>query len=223
MNVKFILSSLFSAALLFTCFGASSTDFLSESNETSGQEVHQDGGEKKAKKFGSFLNKIKGAVEGVKEQNFIGTWSYTGTDMKLKGDDALTQIGGQLAAGKMEKNIDKHLGKLGIAPGRYVLTFNEDGTYTGIVNKRDIKGNYTYDKETQTIKMTSLGGLRNSEMTVEMVGENMSLLYDSSKFLDFAKGITGKVGQSSTSLKLIDGLLQKCQGMYIGMKFQKKI
>ena len=226
MNVKFILTSVFATALLFVCMGASNDDFLTESasaHEISAVQnpISQDGGEKKGKKFGDFLNKIKGAVEGVKELNIIGTWSYTGTDLKFSGDNAMSNVGGQLAAKRVEQGIDKQLNKLGIQPGRYVLTFNDNGTYSALVNKRTIEGEYTYNKETKTILMTSLRGMRKSEMSVEMIGNEMSLLYDSSKFLDVIKGITGSVTKNS-SLKIFDTVLQSCKGMHVGMKFQKQ-
>lgn len=71
------------------------------------------------------------------------------------------------------------------------------------------------------IVMTPRHGLTHSEMTVEMKGNELSLLYDSSKFLDVVKGISGVVGKHS-SLKIFDSLLQKCKGMYLGMKFDKQ-
>ena len=230
MNVKFIFSSFFVVTLLLACMSASDTDFLKVAQPTEASAVdmtvahtpiNQDGGEKKGKKLGKILGKVKDVVDGVKGKNFVGTWTYVGVDLKIKGDDLVSNLGGQIAGNKLESTLDKQLTKIGIQPGRYELTFNEDSTYTAIVNKRTVEGTYSYDKETKTIVMTSKRGFKKSEMTVEMHNENMSLLYDSSKFLDFAKGITGTVSKHA-SLKIVDTLLSNAKGMFIGMKFEKK-
>lgn len=222
MNVKFILSSLFAATMLFT-FGATTTECQAQIRLPFGNKHHQNNedGENGNSKTGNLLDALKGVVDAVKPKNLVGTWSYTGTDMKIKGDDVLSRVGGQLASKELEESLDTQLQKVGIQPGRYVLTFREDGTYTAKINKRTVEGKYTFEKESGMIVMTPRHGLTHSEMTVEMKGNELSLLYDSSKFLDVVKGISGVVGKHS-SLKIFDSLLQKCKGMYMGMKFDKQ-
>lgn len=222
MNVKFILYSFFSVALLFT-FGVTTNECQAQTQIPFSQKNHQndENGENTKKKTGNLLDVLKGVADAVKPKNIAGTWSYIGIDMKIKGDDILSRVGGQLASQKLEQNLDAQLQKAGIQPGRYVLTFREDGTYTAKIGKRDVEGKYTFEKENGMIVMTPRHALTHSEMMVEMKGDGLSLLYDSSKFLDVVKGISGAVGKNS-SLKIFDSLLQKCKGMYVGMKFDKQ-
>lgn len=183
--------------------------------------ISQDGGTEKAKKFGQFLDKLKGAVDGLSAKNLEGTWSYTGADLKIESDDVVSRVGGQLASRKLENILNAQLQKMGIEPGRYVITFRADGTYQAQVGKRHVEGKYTLDKETKQIVMTPKHGLSHSEMKVDMLGREMSLLYDSSKFIDVAKNISGVVGKHS-SLKIVDTMLQNCKGMFVGLKFAKQ-
>lgn len=112
MNVKFILSSLFAATMLFT-FGATTTECQAQIRLPFGNKHHQNNedGENGNSKTGNLLDALKGVVDAVKPKNLVGTWSYTGTDMKIKGDDVLSRVGGQLASKELEESLDTQLQK----------------------------------------------------------------------------------------------------------------
>ena len=57
----------------------------------------------------SILSGIAKTVVGDKattETSLIGTWNYVGPDCQLKGDNVLTNLGGEAAGGEVEKKME---------------------------------------------------------------------------------------------------------------------
>lgn len=182
-------------------------------NETSNTETQSSG------ILGNLLSGLLGANNALSQKNLIGTWTYAGSDCVFESENFLMKAGGEVASAKIEKEINTQLAKVGIKEGACSFTFNEDNSYTAKIGSRTIKGQYTLDAEKKVISMTYLGGLRTMTPHISKSGDNISILFESSKLLNLLKATSALSG--NTSLKTVNSLLSKYDGLYVGMKLAK--
>jgi hypothetical protein len=151
------------------------------------------------------------------ETEIPGTWEYLDVAVEFESSDALTQAGGVLAAETVEDKIAPMLTKLGIKPGAFRFTFNEDGTATTTVGKKTISGTWKYDKEKEIVTL----GLKNKEFQMRMTvnGENINILFEANKLLELVKTISAK--SSNATITAIGAVVKAYDGMNIGFECKK--
>ncbi len=151
------------------------------------------------------------------ETEIPGTWEYLDVAVEFESSDALTQAGGALAAETVEDKIAPMLTKLGIKPGAFRFTFNEDGTATTTVGKKTISGTWKYDKEKEIVTL----GLKNKEFQMRMTvnGENINILFEANKLLDLVKTISAK--SNNATITAIGAVVKAYDGMNIGFECKK--
>lgn len=151
------------------------------------------------------------------ETEIPGTWEYLDVAVEFESSDALTQAGGALAAETVEDKIAPMLTKLGIKPGAFRFTFNEDGTATTTVGKKTISGTWKYDKEKEIVTL----GLKNKEFQMRMTvnGENINILFEANKLLELVKTISAK--SSNATITAIGAVVKAYDGMNIGFECKK--
>ena len=82
--------------------------------------------------FKDLLNKGKDVVGPVVEQldvipkNIEGNWEFSGSAVKFTGDNVLMNAASELAAGKVEDQLNEYLQKVGIMQGLFSYVFNAD-------------------------------------------------------------------------------------------------
>lgn len=82
--------------------------------------------------FKDLLNKGKDVVGPVVEQldvipkNIEGNWEFSGSAVKFTGDNVLMNAASELAAGKVEDQLNEYLQKVGIRQGLFSYVFNAD-------------------------------------------------------------------------------------------------
>ena len=82
--------------------------------------------------FKDLLNKGKDVVGSVVEQldvipkNIEGNWEFSGSAVKFTGDNVLMNAASELAAGKVEDQLNEYLQKVGIRQGLFSYVFNAD-------------------------------------------------------------------------------------------------
>ena len=82
--------------------------------------------------FKDLLNKGKDVVGPVVEQldvipkNIEGNWEFSGSAVKFTGDNVLMSAASELAAGKVEDQLNEYLQKVGIRQGLFSYVFNAD-------------------------------------------------------------------------------------------------
>ena len=81
--------------------------------------------------------------------SIVGTWTYVAPDCQLKGDNLLTNIGGDTAGNEIEKQLEPVYQKTGLNTIQY--TFNEDKTCSYTVKGKKVEGTYEFDPEAKTI------------------------------------------------------------------------
>lgn len=162
---------------------------------------------------------VKSTVNHLSSQDFTGTWKYEGIDIKFKSSNLLKKAGGNVAANKMEKNLDESLRKMGFEPGITTFTFNSDSTFTNVTNGRKMSGKYTYDSSTDYITLKYMGHVP-IKAKVSGSGSKMSLLFEASGFLSMVTFIGSHSGISI--IKGVTSILNSYDGMMVGMELRKE-
>ena len=152
--------------------------------------------------------------------SIVGTWTYVAPDCQLKGDNLLTNIGGDTAGNEIEKQLEPVYQKTGLNTIQY--TFNEDKTCSYTVKGKKVEGTYEFDPEAKTI--TIKGGRLGVKTTAQVVtlGSNMSFLFDADKVLSVVKTITGVASKFSTQASTLNKLAEQFNGLLVGFELKKQ-
>jgi hypothetical protein len=187
----------------------------SKLKDAAGDLVDKVGEETGSSELAAGLDALLGAL--LPETEIPGTWEYLDVAVEFESSDALTQAGGALAAETVEDKIAPMLSKLGIKPGAFRFTFNEDGTATTTVGKKTISGTWKYDKEKEIVTL----GLKNKEFQMRMTvnGENINILFEANKLLELVKTISAK--SSNATITAIGAVVKAYDGMNIGFECKK--
>lgn len=169
------------------------------------------------------LSGVAKAVVGDKATtaaSLVGTWDYVGPDCQLKGDDVLTNIGGEAAGEEVEEKVEAIYNKAGLNTIQF--TFNEDNTCSYTVKGKKVEGTYEFDAEAKTV--TIKAGKLGVRVTAHIVtlGNNMSFVFDADKILSVVKTITGVASKINSSAATINALASKFDGMMIGFELKKQ-
>ena len=169
------------------------------------------------------LSGVAKAVVGDKATtaaSLVGTWDYVGPDCQLKGDDVLTNIGGEAAGEEVEEKVEAIYNKAGLNTIQF--TFNEDNTCSYTVKGKKVEGTYEFDAEAKTV--TIKAGKLGVKVTAHIVtlGNNMSFVFDADKILSVVKTITGVASKINSSAATINALASKFDGMMIGFELKKQ-
>lgn len=179
--------------------------------------------------FKDLLNKGKDVVGSVVEQldvipkNIEGNWEFSGSAVKFTGDNVLMNAASELAAGKVEDQLNEYLQKVGIRQGLFSYVFNADGTFTTTFNKMNFSGQYTFSQEEGTIELDygkneKLKGVSlKTDVSVSL--NSMQLLFNADKLLDFISKITVTVGDSK--IGALASLIDQYDGLKIGFELSR--
>ena len=179
--------------------------------------------------FKDLLNKGKDVVGSVVEQldvipkNIEGNWEFSGSAVKFTGDNVLMNAASELAAGKVEDQLNEYLQKVGIRQGLFSYVFNADGTFTTTFNKMNFSGQYTFSQEEGTIELDygkneKLKGVSlKTDVSVSL--NSMQLLFNADKLLDFISKITVTVGDSK--IGALTSLIDQYDGLKIGFELSR--
>ena len=169
------------------------------------------------------LSGVAKAVVGDKATtaaSLVGTWDYVGPDCQLKGDDVLTNIGGEAAGEEVEEKVEAIYNKAGLNTIQF--TFNEDNTCSYTVKGKKVEGTYEFDAEAKTV--TIKAGKLGIKTTAHIVtlGSNMSFVFEADKLLSVVKTITGVAAKFNTSAAAINKLAGEFDGMMLGFELKKQ-
>ena len=173
----------------------------------------------------SILGDLLGGLlsKTITERSFVGTWTYQKPEVRFESENLLAKAGGSVMASSIENKLDGYLSKVGITKGVTIFTFKEDKSYTIQTKGRTISaGTYTYDRNTQMLRMQGTFGLLNQECFVGMDGTNLCLLYDADKLLAVMNAAAGILGQTNSTLGSVAGVFGKnYNGMKVGFSLNK--
>ena len=215
MRKPIIMAALLSTLLLSSCgttsLGTQGTGLLSGAN------AGTTGGAASA--LGSVLTNLLGGSSAVTASDLQGTWTYRKADCVFETQNLLLKAGGEMAAAKIESQLESQLGKVGITPGACSFTFNSDGTYEATIGQYNLTGNYTLNTKSNTLTMTYLAGIGRISPKVVKTGASISLLFEGDKLLSMVQKV-GKLTSNST-VNSLSSLINSYDGMLVGMQLSK--
>ncbi len=215
MRKPIIMAALLSTLLLSSCgtpsLGTQGTGLLSGAN------AGTTGGAASA--LGSVLTNLLGGSSAVTASDLQGTWTYRKADCVFETQNLLLKAGGEMAATKIESQLESQLGKVGITPGACSFTFNSDGTYVATIGQYNLTGNYTLNTKSNTLTMTYLAGIGRISPKVVKTGASISLLFEGDKLLSMVQKV-GKLTSNST-VSSLSTLINSYDGMLVGMQLSK--
>ena len=215
MRKPIIMAALLSTLLLSSCgtpsLGTQGTGLLSGAN------AGTTGGAASA--LGSVLTNLLGGSSAVTASDLQGTWTYRKADCVFETQNLLLKAGGEMAATKIESQLESQLGKVGITPGACSFTFNSDGTYVATIGQYNLTGNYTLNTKSNTLTMTYLAGIGRISPKVVKTGASISLLFEGDKLLSMVQKV-GKLSSNST-VSSLSTLINSYDGMLVGMQLSK--
>ena len=215
MRKPIIMAALLSTLLLSSCgttsLGTQGTGLLSGAN------AGTTGGAASA--LGSVLTNLLGGSSAVTASDLQGTWTYRKADCVFETQNLLLKAGGEMAAAKIESQLESQLGKVGITPGACSFTFNSDGTYVATIGQYNLTGNYTLNTKSNTLTMTYLAGIGRISPKVVKTDASISLLFEGDKLLSMVQKV-GKLSSNST-VSSLSSLINSYDGMLVGMQLSK--
>ena len=174
-------------------------------------------------KDNSTVSDIVEKVTGIdiSKGDIKGTWSYTGSAVKLESEDLMKSAAAGVAASQIEKKLDEYLAKAGLKTGTFSFTFNEDNTFTTTVKGKNFNGTYTFSEEENSINLKYGKNLGSTGITAtaQLNGSTLELLFKADKLLDLIGKLTA--ASSNATLKTISTLAGQYDGMKIGLELQK--
>lgn len=168
---------------------------------------------------------VKNVVENVTgvtiPVDVKGTWTYSGTAVKFKSDDLLKSTAASLAATQVEDKLDNYVAKVGIKPGTFSFTFNEDKTFVANVKGKSFTGTYSVSEDYKTISLQfgKIVSMKPFTASVSITSSQLDLLFEADKLLE----LLGKLTSSSTNstLKTIGTIVNQYDGMQLGLELSK--
>lgn len=169
---------------------------------------------------GSDLSSIISGKNNVTKESIAGTWNYQEPAVSFESNNLLKQAGGQVASSIIVKKLSTQFAKVGITPGKFLITFGSDGTFSTSKNGT-VSTSGTYTISGSKITFSYLQGTANVSGYAQMKDNMLSLSFDSSKLL----GVIGKISKftSNSTLSTISSLAGSYDGMKTGLAFSKYV
>lgn len=170
---------------------------------------------------GSILNGILNNVIGsgtFKQADLCAsTWKYNKPGCAFTSENLLAKAGGEIAANKIESQLEGYYKKAGFSSSNTYFKFNEDGTFESKIDGKSWKGTYTFDEKTHAIQMKGLLLSISGFATRQTNG--ISILFESKKLLTLVQTLTALSGNST--LSTIGNITKNYDGVRVGFEMTK--
>ena len=165
----------------------------------------------------SSLTSVFSSKKQASASSIVGTWNYTEPAIVLQSDNFITNAAAKLATKKVESKLQSYLNGIGVAPGTFSMTFNEDGTFTETLMGHTTSG--TWQVTDSKLQLT-IAQLANVSITTQLDGKNLQFVTDASKLLTLFKTIGANSGNATVST--ITSLMKGVNGMQVGITLKKQ-
>ena len=169
---------------------------------------------------GSIINGILNNVIGsgtFKQADLCHTWKYSKPGCAFTSENLLAKAGGEIAANKIENQLEGYYKKFGFSSSNTYFTFNTDGTFSAKIDGKAWNGNYTFDEKTHAIQMKGL--LLSASGYATKTTNGISLLFDQKKLLNLIKALSAFKG--SSTLSAVGSIANNYDGMRVGFEMTK--
>lgn len=170
--------------------------------------------------IGTEAGSIITSKNNVSKESIVGTWTYKQPSISFESNDLLKQAGGQLTSAAIEKKLAAQFAKVGITPGKFLITFGNDNTFSTIKNGA-VTTSGTYVLNGPKITFSYLEGSAKVTGYAQMKNGLLSISFDSSKVID----VMSKMSKYSanTTLSTISSLAGSFNGMKTGVALSKYV
>lgn len=176
---------------------------------------------KKAKESETLKNVVETVTGHTFSVDVTGTWSYSGTAVKFESDDLLKSSAATVAASQVEKKLDEYVAKMGVQPGTFTFTFNEDLSFTVTVKGKKFNGTYSVSEDYKTISL-QFGKLFSSKpftASISATSSQLDLLFEADRLLELIGKLT--TGSKNATLSMIGNVMNQYDGMKLGLELTK--
>lgn len=220
MKIRIFLSGM-ACALLTSCGVAGGNASSSSSSSSAGSSSDNVLGQVLgAVTNGDALGNVWRSVIGTdkpKQKDLLYTWTYKQPGAAFTSENALAKAGGEVAATQVKEKLAAYYQKFGITASNTMLTFNNDGTFTGKIGGKSVKGNYTYDESACKLTLQTL--LFSLPCYAKRTTAGMSFLFESKKLLTIFQMVAAVSGNST--LETVGDLSKNYDGVRIGFDMSK--
>lgn len=150
----------------------------------------------------------------------VGTWNYTGPGVKFEGEDMASEIAGAAIESSVTKQLEKAYALAGIRAGAGSFTFNDDGTFSALLGKYTLSGEYEFDASTHVITLKFAKGKLNLGSVpghAYISGQELVLVFPVTKLVDMVSALGSKI----SSLATVTKMLENYKNVYAGFAFAK--
>lgn len=169
---------------------------------------------------GSIINGILNNVIGsgtFKKEDLCYTWKYSKPGCAFTSENLLAKAGGEIAANKVEEELEDYYKKFGFSSSNTYFTFNTDGTFSAKIDGKAWNGTYTFDEKTHAIQLKGL--LLSASGYATKTTNGISLLFDQKKLLNLIKALSAFKG--SSTLSAVGSIANNYDGMQVGFEMTK--
>lgn len=134
----------------------------------------------------------------------VGTWTYAQPQVSFESNNALGQIGGELMANSLEKQLSTQLEKIGLKAGVSKFTFDNNGNVAITIGGKTTNG--TYQLNGNQLTMTGALGVAKLTSTVTINANQLYMLFDASTLFTSLTKLGSNVSTLSSLLKNFNGM-----------------
>lgn len=172
--------------------------------------------------LGGIASSVAGKA-GLTSESVVGTWKYVQPAVKLESDNLLANLGGKVAASKVEAQLKEQVDKYGLSKIGCSFTFNEDKTFSYSIGKLTRQGTYTVDTSNKKIVMKPRIG-KSQTASYELSGNKLSVYMEANGMIKLLQGASALASKatSNSALSLLSSLSKQYDGMELGVELQKQ-
>lgn len=134
----------------------------------------------------------------------VGTWTYAQPQVSFESNNALGQIGGELMANSLEKQLSTQLEKIGLKAGVSKFTFDNNGNVAITIGGKTTNG--TYQLNGNQLTMTGALGVAKLTSTVTINANQLYMLFDASTLFTSLTKLGSNISTLSSLLKNFNGM-----------------
>lgn len=134
----------------------------------------------------------------------VGTWTYAQPQVSFESNNALGQIGGELMANSLEKQLSTQLEKIGLKAGVSKFTFDNNGNVAMTIGGKTTNG--TYQLNGNQLTMTGSLGVAKLTSTVTINANQLYMLFDASTLFTSLTKLGSNISTLSSLLKNFNGM-----------------
>ena len=138
------------------------------------------------------------------QSSIVGTWTYAQPQVSFESNNALGQIGGELMANSLEKQLSTQLEKIGLKAGVSKFTFDNNGNVAMTMGGKTTNG--TYQLNGNQLTMTGALGVAKLTSTVTINANQLYMLFDASTLFTSLTKLGSNISTLSSLLKNFNGM-----------------